>query len=760
MYIHGYELAEDVPTFRVPENFDRYNEGSGWQAYRGGNDWENGTTGVAVYLNPEGYQKEMARIWFEVKFPPHLEEYVSSNKGWNTPSSKAVKKWGDKAARRWMRETVNIRRATKKLHGPHDGYNHTWMERKSWRECFLLALEAEKMKPFVKKFGVDRTKWIGMKRSTTLNESGMPSKYWWMDPNGELIPVPYDGHAVKGAEIIKNKTGRISLDVYPDMYKLGYIRVGFAGMWGQYLIEINYGQKPPSLKQWKALKDLAIETGADTIRDDTRKKEVRVDECRLLFENFHENKEWFLYEGENTITAVFGDNTRQTFKVHYRNNRIREDQAKHRAKAARTWKRLAMEIRKSAGLSKSGNPVVVPWQECFERALKDPMMLEFVDDLRATPIFEYFQPMQNLWLAPDGKVYRGGSHEHIAQNILYLLGKKVDSRDHEVLYGALWKLGYARIILHGFHDAPLIVDKGTEAAPRLTKAQRKWVEDMSFELGLNGEYSNAYGRTITLESELHEMTYDELHQSMQDFRTRKDLRKGTVTGADSRERGAKSVNVRSLRVVSTVGRDGGEHETSLFSYKTRPSSDDPRSQHPRWNGYIRFIEDSKGGAVAPTKDKQDVEVNCNCPDYRYVWAKANSDADAGVTGREGGMKQKTQGTAGKPVNIFEAEVAPAQDVEADKRFKGGGNANNGTYGKRIRNPQNTPGLCKHLIALANYIEKGIKSEPVAPAEPDKEEPDVVAKPSKLKKTGKPVNIFETIKQFALDNPTFDVTYDD
>jgi hypothetical protein len=37
---------------------------------------------------------------------------------------------------------------------------------------------------------------------------------------------------------------------------------------------------------------------------------------------------------------------------------------------------------------------------------------------------------------------------------------------------------------------------------------------------------------------------------------------------------------------------------------------------------------------------------------------------------------------------------------------------------------------------------------------------VVAKPSALKKTGKPVNIFESIKQFAMTNPTFMVKYED
>lgn len=785
MYIHGFESAEDQPTFRVPENFDRYNEGSGWQAYRGGNDWENGTTGVAVYLGPEGYQKDMARIWFEVKFPPHLEEYVSSAKSSTAPSSIAVRKWGDKAARRWMRETVNVRRATKKYHGIHDGYNHDWVERKSWKECFMLALESERLKPFVKKWGVDRTKWIGMKRSQEpLMEHGQPSKYWWMDKDGNTIPVGPEQHAPKGREILGLP---ISSGVYQEMYDAGYLRIAFTGYWGTYQIELNYNpHKPPSLRQWKALKDLAIEMGAESIRDNTGGKEVRVDESRMLFENFHENKEWFLYEGENTVTAVFEDNTRQTFKIHFHSNRLGEDRVKHRKKAATTWKKLAKEVRDGAGLNRAGNPVVIPWSECFNRALKHPAMKEYIDDLRAMPIFEmrYHIPLQNLWLDQSGKLWKGGSHESIAAGWLRANGHPT-SGGYRENYDRMYRMGFVRVII-GDNAYPLIVDTGNTGAPRLSRAQREWLEDQSYDLGLNGSYSNAYGQEMTFEGVIAEMTYDELRNSMKDYRSKADIRKGTTTGSDSRERGARTVNVKSLRVISTLSKDRNEHDTAMFSYKSRNPTGDPRHDHQRWQGYIRYIENKSHGqpnqkAVAPAKSEQDVEVNCTCPDYKYVWAKANSDADAGETGVKsstGGisakpMQYRTQQAGAKPVNIFEAvdnygaqqedpQAEPqGEPVDVDKRWRfKGGNDNNGTYGKRIRNPQNTPGLCKHLIALADYIEK--KASPVAPEQPGEEEPSAVApaKSSKLKKTGKPVNIFEAIRQFAQSTPTFDVEYED
>lgn len=268
--------------------------------------------------------------------------------------------------------------------------------------------------------------------------------------------------------------------------------------------------------------------------------EIGENEC--LFENFHENKEWFLYEGENNITAVFEDNSRQTFKVHFHENRG-EDKHKHRTKAARTWKKLATEIRKNAGLNKVGNPIVIPWQECFQRALQDPLMKEFVDDLSATPIFE----------------------------------------------------------------------------------------------------------------NINEMSFNDLRQSMKKYKTRADINNGTKTGSRSRERGAKSVNTKSLRVISTVGKDNKERETSLFSYKSGGSSN-------RWQGFIRFLEGFDEGADG------DVEVNCNCPDYRYVWAEPNADVGAGVTQKDGGFK-------------------------AQAGFTGSGNENDPSKNQGIRNPNKTPGLC-------------------------------------------------------------------
>jgi hypothetical protein len=114
-----------------------------------------------------------------------------------------------------------------------------------------------------------------------LEKGGVASDFWWMDSNGNLIPVSGLGHAQKGGEILQkhhNITPKLLTQVFPEMYKLGYIRVGFAGMMGEYYIEINYdSKKPPTLKQWRELKDLAIEKGASNISDDTGRRTIRID---------------------------------------------------------------------------------------------------------------------------------------------------------------------------------------------------------------------------------------------------------------------------------------------------------------------------------------------------------------------------------------------------------------------------------------------------------------------------------------------------
>lgn len=92
----------------------------------------------------------------------------------------------------------------------------------------------------------------------------------------------------------------------------------------------------------------------------------------------YHHKEYRLYEGNRHIVAIFEDNSRLAFEVHYRNSRG-EDKEKWRRKAFSTWKSIANEIRKdSTQLNEVGNQIQKSWKECFKEALKDPKLKEYM----------------------------------------------------------------------------------------------------------------------------------------------------------------------------------------------------------------------------------------------------------------------------------------------------------------------------------------------------------------------------------------------
>lgn len=91
----------------------------------------------------------------------------------------------------------------------------------------------------------------------------------------------------------------------------------------------------------------------------------------------HHHKDYRLYEGNRKIVAIFEDNSRLTFEVHFRNNRG-EDKEKWRHRAFTTWKSVANEIHGDVTLSDACNPIQKSWRESFKEALKHPKLQEFI----------------------------------------------------------------------------------------------------------------------------------------------------------------------------------------------------------------------------------------------------------------------------------------------------------------------------------------------------------------------------------------------
>jgi hypothetical protein len=105
-----------------------------------------------------------------------------------------------------------------------------------------------------------------------------------------------------------------------------------------------------------------------------------------------------------------------------------------------------------------------------------------------------------------------------------------------------------------------------------------------------------------------------------------------------------------------------------FNFKSFPSTTGLRH-----HGYVKFAK--------PTRQKPleqlDCVVDCTCPDYRYRWAWANKQRGSSLVG---------QGSMNRAWNR-----AP-----------------------RVTNPTGSPGLCKHIIHLREYIQ-GLLSPEVFPA---------------------------------------------
>lgn len=149
----------------------------------------------------------------------------------------------------------------------------------------------------------------------------------------------------------------------------------------------------------------------------------------------------------------------------------------------------------------------------------------------------------------------------------------------------------------------------------------------------------------------------------------RDLFRSSDPGRIDRSR---DVNTKSLRVTSMDG-----NEAWTFSYKSNPST-----TQQRWQGYVRFLKEDV--SHKDRADQLDCMVDCTCPDYRFRWAYNNAKQDAGAIGP--GAWNDSNGSAPRP------------------REQGGV----GDLG---------PGMCKHLIALGEYLKTNIEPEAPKPEEP-------------------------------------------
>lgn len=107
-----------------------------------------------------------------------------------------------------------------------------------------------------------------------------------------------------------------------------------------------------------------------------------------------------------------------------------------------------------------------------------------------------------------------------------------------------------------------------------------------------------------------------------------------------------------------------------FNFKAYPSTTGLRH-----HGYIKFKKPNTDMPI----EQVHCEVDCDCQDYRYRWAWVNKQKGAGQVG---------------PTSVNKAwNQAPV-----------------------ITNPEGRPGLCKHIIALKDYLDGQMASDVFAGAE--------------------------------------------
>lgn len=284
IYIDGFSSSDEKSKFRRPENFDSYDKGAGWSSYRGGNDWENGTTACAVYF--EGKEGELARTWVHIQYPDSLKEFVGSHS--SSPEALQVKEWGEKASKTWTKLAKRIHRESKSRINEDDP-NSSW-HYKDWKECFVEALKSEEMKPFVKEWGVDSTHWRGMKQS--LNENVTPTEdEGWFELGKETVPnyvmpVPEEPYGKVNMHYWLSPSGHFyeadryhwkwacqhvvgdAADAVERMVRNGWVRVNTDVEAG--ITREIYAQGRLNAKQKKALEDFAFENEMPVLDDTGR----------------------------------------------------------------------------------------------------------------------------------------------------------------------------------------------------------------------------------------------------------------------------------------------------------------------------------------------------------------------------------------------------------------------------------------------------------------------------------------------------------
>ncbi len=298
----------------------------------------------------------------------------------------------------------------------------------------------------------------------------------------------------------------------------------------------------------------------------------------------------------------------------------------------------------------------------------------------------------NGWLDTGGIChYNHGTHEEWASRYLNIpLPTDRDSNEYLDIgvrvVDTLYKRGWARIVIHSATDT-IEFDTLTKNWRSMTYKQRGWIYDIAtkgykiyenkivsgkdikdipliIKMGIDGSRFSP-DQILNLESKKISF-YGMLKTLLTERMSFRDL-----FNASDPARIERSDDVRVISKPMDVD-SIDQTETWIFSYKSYPST-----TGYRWKGNIKFFKENISGQESASDI--DCMVDCECFDYRYRYAYANAKQDASTIG---------------PNSLNRCINSPPIKM----------------------NPGENPGLCKHLLALGEYLKTNI--DPTAPETED------------------------------------------
>jgi len=262
------------------------------------------------------------------------------------------------------------------------------------------------------------------------------------------------------------------------------------------------------------------------------------------------------------------------------------------------------------------------------------------------------------WMDSNGKFYEVESEGHAYWASEYLLKHNIPIDNNYKIYETMYKLGWVRVGLVGYQGKKVLGFNYSKSKP-LSEKTLSYLKSFAIENDaseMRDDTSSNGGKIVDIdEMKLPPPIGDESSNPLNETMTYDDLLNASEKGRRQR---AADVRVRSIPVTTENGR-----ESWNFRYKSDPSVTGIPHQ-----GYIQFLKESAG-----KKSAEDLEciVDCSCPDFRFRWAYANTQQDASIIGNK---------SLNKCINRAPTKM----------------------------NPKQRPGLCKHLLALTNYLKTKIK----------------------------------------------------